>query len=234
MDASEPPTSDGLTLDWADFEEVAAQAFSIWVGQPELRWAREAWEILGRAGLSRYHGERERATVAIRFLALAGFYHDFCEIAWEEYSEPEYDEWATSLGVSPFRVGQLIADAADFDEDDTDDDGDDVSAAVRYLAEQERPRVVRALRNAYGGTSGLFLALWRSCRPEAVQKTRAEPAENRSGDPQQLELEEFDDEEGEDEDEFDEETDDEILNDATAEKMAAFEWLEEGGPTVSH
>jgi hypothetical protein len=80
------PTS---AMDWEQVAEAAGEAFSIWVGQPELQWARAAWERLGRAGLTGCADELERSRAQVRFLALCGIYHDFCDVAWEESVEPE-------------------------------------------------------------------------------------------------------------------------------------------------
>ena len=64
-------------LSWEDVESVAKQAFSIWEDQPELKRAKQAWEIIIEAGLATYSHEDERCEAAIRFLALCGIYHDF-------------------------------------------------------------------------------------------------------------------------------------------------------------
>src|SRR2546429_185370 len=95
-------------LAWSEVSPAAEMAFAIWLGHPELEWACSAWKVLVRAGLATYRNERQRCHVVIRLLALGGLYHDFCAIGWEEYIEPEYVHWAQELGVTAFRVGQLV------------------------------------------------------------------------------------------------------------------------------
>jgi hypothetical protein len=38
-------------LDWTVVERAAKSAFDIWVGQPELSWAKKAFNVLSRKGL---------------------------------------------------------------------------------------------------------------------------------------------------------------------------------------
>lgn len=80
------------TLTWNDVADAADLAFNIWVGQPELRWAKQAWELIIKAGLATYTNELERCKAVTRFLALGGLYHDFCKVAWDEKDEPNYVE----------------------------------------------------------------------------------------------------------------------------------------------
>jgi hypothetical protein len=216
------------TLEWPDIEPAAREAFSIWVGQPELHWARQAWNLIVRAGLASYSGELERCRVGIRFLALGALYHDFCRIAWDESVPPEYEEWAGELEITPFRVGQLVGEQPDWD-DDVDEQIED---ALRFLANSERSRIFRALCDGFGGTSALFVSLWRSSRDPLSESRVEHPSEadeqralDFGTEPDAEPDEEADEEAGE-------ETDDEILNDVTAEKMAGFEWVEGGCEAV--
>jgi hypothetical protein len=152
----------------------------------------------------------ESCRVYIRFLALAGIYHDFCRMAWEEYSEPEDEYWADELGLTNFRIGQLIGEDAEWDLDGAADEAADEAAeeALQHLIHASRSTVLRVLRDGFGGQNGLFVALWRSNRAASM-----------SADDLQ-----YDDKEHEETVDL---TDEEILNDVRPEKMAAYEWLQE-------
>ncbi len=145
-------------LEWSEVEDVAQTAFRIWVDGSELAWARQAWEALVAAGLTDYTNDRDRARVAVRFFALAGLYHDFCCVAWEECVEPDYEEWAAELGVSPFHIGQLAGTAGNYE---------DEKEALQQLAEMARDEVVPVLLNRFGGVSELFVELWRTSQGDA-------------------------------------------------------------------
>lgn len=93
--------------------------FDVWVGQPELRWARLAWERLLERGLGNYGNPTEKCMVKIRFLALAGFYHDFCYVAWRVEAYPDYQVWAELLEIHSFSLGQLAGTSAEWSEEDT-------------------------------------------------------------------------------------------------------------------
>src|SRR5260221_730439 len=68
-----------ISLPWDDVQEAADLAFSVWVGQPELSWAKQAWQALTEAKLTRYCNEAERYRVLFRLLVLGGIYSDFCD-----------------------------------------------------------------------------------------------------------------------------------------------------------
>ena len=147
-------------LSWDELTDVADEAFNIWSGHPELRWAEEAWGILGEAGLTTYTTPLARARVACRFFALAAIYLDFCYLAYDEDVDANYEGWATLLELHPFHIGQLVGPDLDF----IDTYGDlDINDAVRLLAKNERRVVYDALLAHYGSVSALFIALSRTC-----------------------------------------------------------------------
>ena len=136
-------------------------AFSIWVDHPELKWAKQSWNLIVRAGLANFSNEIERCRAALRFLAMCGLYHDFCEVAWEETSYPEYAEWAEKLEIGIFRVDQLIGpDSAWLNSDDEKEEL--FSEGVKSLADEARQKVFNVLCKGYGNKSRLFLSLWKS------------------------------------------------------------------------
>lgn len=126
-----------------------------------MRWAKDAWQILADAGLASYEGELDRHRAILRFLALAGIYSDWCDVAWGEYSEPQYGYWSEYLDISAFRMGQLIG-VEDDDGSEESDNASLVADALGRLADAARPEVVRALLAHFGNESGLFLSLAQS------------------------------------------------------------------------
>jgi hypothetical protein len=159
-------------LTWSELEHVAEEAFRVWTTGGDLAWARYAWDVLTRAGLANFRTEQDRCKVAIRFLALAGFYLEFCETAFEERIEPDYTGWAPELNVSPFRIGQLFS-SAEVEEDDELA----VESALEHLVDEARAEVVGALVRGFGGRSGLFVAMWRTAAAEEDDEADAESDE---------------------------------------------------------
>ena len=139
---------------------------------------------------------------------------------------PEYQDWAESFEITPFRLGQLAGANWTAEPEYPDDLA---SAVLIHLVEEARDEIVPVLRSCFGGTSGLFLALWRSNKAEPL------PTESSSvkGDDPDSDAEE-DTDEYEDDDELEEETDDDILNDTDGNKVEAFAWLEEGCQPVEY
>ena len=164
-------------VSWQELEDIAPALFNIWVGNPEVAWARQAWKALRRADLTSYRDELERQRVMIRFMVLAVLYIEFCGQAWDESREPLVGDWVSELRLSPFRIGQIIG--GDYvPEWDMDDD-----ALLRHAAEElimeERPRVVRALIAYYGDRQELFVALMGSTHPRSAGKKPGPVARSR-------------------------------------------------------
>lgn len=190
-------------ITWNDLEEIGKLAFDVWVDQPELNWAKEAWDRLTENGLTKYTDEVEKTEVRIRFLALAGLYHDFCYKAWNEDDCPMYRLWADEMKISGVQLGQLLGrDAHTKHHEDKDELH---YAALRRLITRERAIVLAALLQAYGGTSGLLVSLWNSPK---------------SHDPAECDYEEGCDQ--------CRESMDEILNCIIDEKGPAYTWLDQG------
>jgi hypothetical protein len=107
------------TYSWLDVKNVATEAFSVWADQPELTWAEKAWQMVVTSGLANYDSELSRCEVAIRFIALAGIYRNFCEQAFEESGSTRslYYDWSGQFEVPSFRIGQLIGRQADWETD---------------------------------------------------------------------------------------------------------------------
>jgi hypothetical protein len=112
----------GNALDWSEVEPAAKLAFSIWIGQPELIWAKKAFDVLVAARLVESTDVFSRHIAFFRVLVLGGIYRDFCQAAWEETSWVNYDEWCEPEEiVDRFIVGQLFARMPDWQADEDDE-----------------------------------------------------------------------------------------------------------------
>jgi hypothetical protein len=60
------------------------------------------------AGIANYSNEIERHRIAILFLGLAGFYRDFCSIAWEEDDSPTERPDVAVFAVSNFLSNRAV------------------------------------------------------------------------------------------------------------------------------
>lgn len=184
-------------LTWDDVKCAALDAFNYFSDRHELRWAEEAWGRLCAAGLADASTASAQTRSVVRFMALASFWRDWASLAWDERWDDDLGEWADSLDLSALHVGQLLG---------PDDDYEETADALAVLVARERQVVHATLLEAYGGTSGLFIALWRS-------NQSSEPPT----DPEDLESWE---------------DDAAVVNDVTPEKLRAFSWLEDGCPSV--
>jgi hypothetical protein len=184
-------------IGWERFADVAEELFKV-LGRSELAWARQAWECLAKAGLADATTELDRHRVAIRFIAVASVYREFCAFAWKKNTRSHYAEWAVFLDLNSLRIGQLLGEKATLPEKAKEERL--LDEAVAILANRERPQLHKALVGAWGGVSKLFISMWR---------TRERP-EGGPGKPEPRE------------------TDDVILNDLSFEKIDAFEFVSKG------
>jgi hypothetical protein len=104
---------------------------------------------------------------------------------------------------------------------------EDLDQALAELMRRERPAVVKALLDGFGDIPGLFVALWRSNKhsPAPRSPRQDEDGEQSGRDPDESledDLEDDFDDEDEEEDEAD------ILNDVTDEKLAGYQWIDQG------
>jgi hypothetical protein len=149
----------GNALDWSVVEPAAQRAFDIWMGQPELSWAKKAFDVLVAAGLVDETDAFSRQIAVFRVLVLGGIYRDFCDAAWDETSWIDYVGWCEPDQIGDrFVTGQLFAKMPDWDEDEEVE----FSVALDRLVEAEREVVVETLLNAFGGTAGFYASLWHS------------------------------------------------------------------------
>jgi len=147
---------------WDNIFEWVPSILNVWVGNPEHKWLRQAWEGLTDQGLTTYSTDLERHIVLIRLLTLAVMYEDFCYMAWRErYDRLFYDDFE-NLEMSAFRLGQLVE--GDFDEEfcshEIEDDIELFENALKSLINARRDEVCRTLRKYFGGDSMVFAHMW--------------------------------------------------------------------------
>ena len=101
-------------LGWNEVQDAAKELFNIWTHRQELVWAEKAWTIMLEAGLTSYTTEYGRCRVALYLLGLSSLYYDFCWLGCDERQTPNYMDAADLLGLTPFRMGQIVAADPDF------------------------------------------------------------------------------------------------------------------------
>jgi hypothetical protein len=55
--------------------------FNVWIDGTELKWAKEAWKHLAKAGLTEATTILEITATKLRLVTLARIYHEFCGLA---------------------------------------------------------------------------------------------------------------------------------------------------------
>jgi len=129
------------------WEDPSVSMFDVWIGQPELAWARKAWAALERRGLTLFSNELERTRVLIRAMALGTIYREFCDLAFD-------DAWDTEFKL-----------------DDDDDESGLLESALYSLIDDERGDICKALCEEFGGESMLFVSLCNSMYHEKGQES---------------------------------------------------------------
>ncbi|MHC4618592.1 MAG: hypothetical protein ACYTEQ_12670 [Planctomycetota bacterium] len=158
-------------LKWSDVKDAAERIFCVFVGQPELRWARQAWQHIINAGLANYSNELERCKACVRFLALGSFYYDWCAVAYDESREDDelYFAATEELELAAFRLGQLIGREGNMEPDYLSEQ-EFIESALASLMHDCRDEVAKTLIAGFGGEARLFSALWRSATSEDLEE----------------------------------------------------------------
>ena len=160
----------GEDLIWEDIEDVARR---LWPGEPERRWARQAWEMIVDQGLAEWLDEMSWQKAQMRFVTLAALYRDFWRVKAGDCSSSwcTVDDWGTQ--VNDFCIGYL-AGKAGVEVDYVMDDYSHLQKAARGTLHLFRDEVVDALIDGYGGTESLFAALWCSRDPRLAGAPKEE------------------------------------------------------------
>lgn len=192
--------SSSKSITWDQLDVAAEEVFRV-LGRSEMGWARQTWELLAEQGLTAAPDELARHRAAMRFLALARIYHDFCYHAWKKDIVPRLADWAYYLEMQPLRVGQLLGPEVPLKGAGTD--AETLEAALAELTRRERPVLFKAVVDALGSPSKVFVALWRT-----GEMPGAHAGGNGDG----------------------RESDEAILNDLSFAKIDAFEFVSKGFP----
>jgi len=195
---------DAMRFPW---EDPSVSMFDVWIGQPELAWARKAWTALERKGLTLFSNELERTRVLIRAMTLGTIYREFCDLAHDEAWDSENLTWAGEMSLNSFRVAQLVGEK--FELDDDYDESVLLDSALSSLIDDEREGICKALCEGFDGEAMLFVSLWNSMYPE----------KSPDDDP--------DDDEG-----IPESPEDVLNNDVNGQKVQAYDWINDGMPRV--
>jgi hypothetical protein len=157
-----PPHSVARTVTWNMVRNTARRLFHIWVGQPELKWVREAWVHLRDKGLTSYHDELERSKVLVRLGTLHIMYREFCDLAFGQGDDS--DGYWDDRDLDPLILAQLFPrkQRADPDEEEEADDDEGFTEELQELSRELRPEIYDALFEGFGGETGLFISLWRT------------------------------------------------------------------------
>jgi hypothetical protein len=146
---------------WDEVETAANNAFNVWVGNPELGWAKHAWTLIAESQLGEYSNELERHIAAFRFFALADLYLDFCKVGFDEEVESDYSQWIEDLKLSELHIGILSARTAGCDVDNLDDENP-IGQLAQALSADARGAILPVLTRGFGGQPKLFESLWLS------------------------------------------------------------------------
>ena len=146
-------------IKWNDISHVAKSIFTLWMWGQDLAWAEVLWSVFDKNGLTTYSNELERHKVLIRLLTLAGMYDVFCYNGWDERLYLEYSLWANELELSAFRLGQLLGNAFEANEDDIDSL---FEMGVIDLVHAEHQNVYECLKKHYGNDWAILIAFAKS------------------------------------------------------------------------
>ena len=157
--------SDSDQIAWDEVESAAKKMFDVWVHGAELKWAKEAWRHLRKAGLTTGATILEITATKLRLVTLARIYEEFCGIAWDENRETPLTYLAEDLEIDPIALGILAAKAdPDTFEELTENDSIE-EAALTAVTDAQRDEIFQCLRNAYGNEIRLYTRIWHTRRP---------------------------------------------------------------------
>jgi hypothetical protein len=149
---------------WPDIEAGAEELLMALHGEKELVWAKSAWEILEKHGLTQYSTDIERHIVLVRFITLGIIYYEFCACVWDEVHEPTLFWCAPDLNINPFRIAQ-IAGTSFMPHDDEDPD-ELLECALQELTEEGKACIFDALLAEFGTSYKVCLFFSRSIEDE--------------------------------------------------------------------
>ncbi|RZT87238.1 hypothetical protein EV383_4148 [Pseudonocardia sediminis] len=170
--AGAPEAAAGVDESWESVVDMATAVFAR--HGSALAWAREAWQVLGGAGLTSFDTHVDRARVACRLLCLDVLRQEF-DVRMFDGGAPGY--WTLDVdalldtvdGVDPVVLG-MLAERDDLGLDtEADADPEDgwCRAVVDEVVRQECSEVVWALR-AHQRDAVVFASLWAAARDDVA------------------------------------------------------------------
>ncbi|MDE0694444.1 MAG: hypothetical protein OXH76_01255 [Boseongicola sp.] len=178
-------------LGWDQVREFFEEHGCVAIGHPEIRWYREAWDALDKAGLTSttefQQSELAQTALKLRAICLLVMYLGMYQAAGSHsglgghFNEHEdVSLYLDSLGVQMQDVWQLACasgfletDATTFWDDEETDDGQLAEIAMDLVRDENRP-IFDALVEHHDGNIALFVSLWNS----RVPPEDAEPVES--------------------------------------------------------
>ena len=147
---------------WDEIETAAAKMFNVWIDGAEVKWAKEAWKHLAKAGLTEATTILEITATKLRLVTLARIYQEFSGFAWDENPEPPLDYLAEDLEIDPVALGILAGKADPNDFEDLTEDDYLLGAALQTVTDSQRQEIFECLRTAYGDDFRLYSRLWHT------------------------------------------------------------------------
>jgi len=144
-------------ITWEEIKPIIAN-FYVWADQPEIGWFQKAWKSLDAAGLTNYTTDVDRHWVVVRGIALGIMYDDYCDLEWDEYSDPSscISELFWDETINHVRIGAMAAAAVD---PDTSDVQSLFVEAILDLVSEVRLNVYDALVKGFGDVTLLYAGL---------------------------------------------------------------------------
>lgn len=152
------------SISFDEVENACQKIFGgVWLTNRGIEFARKCWEIFNEYEITSYKNEIGRSIILIRLIALGEIYREFNGIAFDEYIEPDYDEWTDVLEISKFRIGQIIGNNSDYSDDE---EYADYINAIAYLSDQNRNTVYDILIKGFKNKDHLFYELYKTGLPD--------------------------------------------------------------------
>ena len=196
------------------------QDATVWMDNYELFWYEHAWNVLGRQGATEYSDDRGYYEVWLRAVSLIRVYNEFNSMAFDALCNADYEDYIDG-NVPMSAVWQIIGGMRKSEDlfDGTDEEG------LVYLLDNIKYEVFKAIR-AEMTESEVFV--WMYCTGDSSYfETDDESKDDDSSDFE--EDDEFDDDPSiKDLQDYERAVSDAayfVLNDVTASKLAAFEYL---------
>lgn len=167
------------TLGWDQVRQFFEDHGCVVAGHPEIRWYRESWEALDRAGLTsitQYRAfELAQTVLKLRALCLLAMYlgmyqaaGPYSELAGYFSGHPDVFWYLDPLGVKMMDIwelarisGRLETSALSYFEDEGADDEQLREIAMDFVSE-ESSSIFCTLVEHYGEIFELFVSLWNS------------------------------------------------------------------------